>query len=75
MVSPVRFRPSAPRATRSIDFKRDRAYFEIVHLLGVRSIAGLVIVAALIIFVLIAISTGFDIVNGGWDTPPVRHPL
>ena len=39
-----------------------------MHVLGLRSIATLLIVAAVIVFVLMAISTGFDIINGGWDT-------
>jgi len=41
-----------------------------MHVLGLRSIASVIIAAALIAFALMAIAAGFDIINGGWDTPP-----
>jgi len=46
-----------------------------VPVLGLRSIASFIIAAALVVFALMAIAAGFDLVNGGYDTPPIQHPV
>ena len=46
-----------------------------MHVLRLRSIASFLIVAALVVFTLMAIAAGFDLVNGGYETPPIQHPL
>jgi hypothetical protein len=59
----------------ALDPDRERAYCEPVHVLGLRPIASFIIAAVLIVFALVAIGAGFDLVNGGYNTPPIQHPV